>query len=159
MEKNNLKWDIPYNKAFFKTSHNSYGMSIRQQLNFGLRGLEYDIHDDKIQEIGDFEVYHLKKSYDVAFNGNGNPNDLMLSNWLKVIENWSNDQNNNHAPITLFIELKESLVDSNNKPDELYGIKKLNNIIIDSFSSNRLYTYKHFRKDNFKWPTVNELKG
>ncbi|MFX1587221.1 MAG: hypothetical protein ACFFC1_03615, partial [Promethearchaeota archaeon] len=53
-------WDIPFHKAFFKTSHNSYELSIREQLNKGVRGLEYDLHDDKIQELEDFEVYHLQ---------------------------------------------------------------------------------------------------
>ncbi len=159
MKFNELRWDIPYNEAFFKTSHNSYEKSIRQQLNAGVRALEYDIHDDKIQEIGDFEVYHLKNNFDVALNIDGNPNNFLFANWLKILNKWSNEQNNEHVPITLFIELKDSIVDSNNQPDELYGIKKLNEIIINSFSPNKVYTYKDFRNDNFKWPTLRELKG
>lgn len=153
------KWDIPYHKAFFKTSHNSYEHSIREQLNKGVRGLEYDIHDDKIQKLDDFEVFHLQNHYDVMLNIGGNPNDYLFSNWLKIIKEWSNEQNDEHAPITLFIELKDSIVDSNNKPDELYGIKKFNKVLVESISLDKLYTYKNFRENNFQWPTVRELKG
>lgn len=152
-------WDIPYHKAFFKTSHNSYEHSIREQLNKGVRGLEYDIHDDKIQELEDFEVYHLQNHIDALLSEDDNPNDLLFSNWLKVLDDWSSEQNKGHAPITLFIELKDNIIDSNNEPEELYGIKKLNKIIIDSFSSNTLFTFNHFRENNYKWPTVRELKG
>jgi len=152
-------WDIPYHKAFFKTSHNSYIHSIREQLNKGVRGLEYDIHDDKIQELEDFEVYHLQNHIDSLLNEDGNPNNLLLFNWLKLLDDWSAEQNNDHAPITLFIELKDSIIDSNNEPEELYGIKKLNKIIVDAFNSNTLFTFKDFRENNFNWPTVSELKG
>ena len=152
-------WDIPYNRAFFKTSHNSYVHSIREQLNKGVRGLEYDIHDNNIQNLGDFEVYHLENHIDSLLNDDGNPKDLILSNWLKVLDHWSKEQNREHAPITLFVELKDSIIDANNEPEELYGIKRLNQIIIDSISSEYLYTYKHFRENNYIWPTVEALKG
>ncbi|MFX0156375.1 MAG: hypothetical protein ACFE9Q_17775 [Candidatus Hodarchaeota archaeon] len=152
-------WDIPYHKAFFKTSHNSYELSIREQLNNGVRGLEYDLHDDKIQELGDFEVYHLQNHIDVLLGEDGNPNDLLFSNWLKVLDNWSSEQNKEHAPITLFIELKDGIIDSNNEPEELYGIKKMNKIILDSFKPKTLFTFKDFRENNYKWPTVRDLKG
>ncbi|TKJ19673.1 MAG: hypothetical protein CEE43_14560 [Promethearchaeota archaeon Loki_b32] len=151
--------DIPYNKAFFKTSHNSYIHSIREQLNKGVRGLEYDIHDDKIQELEDFEVYHLQNHIDSLLNKDGNPNNLLLTNWLKLLDDWSAEQNKDHTPITLFIELKDSIIDSNNEPEELYGIKKLNKIIVDAFHSKTLFTFKDFRENNFDWPTVRELKG
>ncbi|MFX0138033.1 MAG: hypothetical protein ACFFDN_30605 [Candidatus Hodarchaeota archaeon] len=152
-------WDIPYNKAFFKTSHNSYELSIREQLDKGVRGLEYDIHDDKIQELEDFEVYHLQNNIDVLLGEDGNPDDYLFSNWLRVLKDWSNDQNKEHAPITLFVELKDNIIDLNNEPDELFGIKKLNKVITDSIDSKTLFTYRNFRENNFKWPTVKELKG
>ncbi len=152
-------WDIPYHKAFFKTSHNSYELSIREQLNKGVRGLEYDLHDDKIQELDDFEVYHLQNHIDVLLGKDGNPNDLLFSNWLKVLEDWSNEQKKEHAPITLFIELKDGIIGSNNEPEELYGIKKMNKVIENSISPKTLYTFRNFRDNNYKWPTVRELKG
>ena len=152
-------WDVPYHEAFFKTSHNSYEHSIREQLNNGVRGLEYDLHDDKIQELEDFEVYHLKNHIDVLRGEDGNPNNLLFSHWLKVLNDWSSEQNKEHAPITLFVELKDGIIDLNNEPDELYGIKKMNKIIMDSFTSKTLYTFKDFRENNYKWPTVRELKG
>ncbi|MFX1489044.1 MAG: hypothetical protein ACFFBI_07845 [Promethearchaeota archaeon] len=153
------RWDVPFHEAFFKTSHNSYEHSIREQLDKGVRGLEYDIHDDRIQELGDFEVYHLKNNIDVLLGEHGNPDDYLLSNWLKLLKEWSYDQNKDHAPITLFVELKESIIDSNNEPDELYGIKRLNKIISDSFDPQTLFTFKDFRDNDFKWPTVQDLKG
>ncbi|MBY9009203.1 MAG: hypothetical protein KGD74_05000 [Candidatus Lokiarchaeota archaeon] len=159
MSSKETTWDIPYHKAFFKTSHNSFNMSIRKQLNHGVRGLEYDIHDDRIQEINDFEVYHLPKHVDTAINVDGNPGDLLLSNWFSLLKDWSDEQNNEHAPITLFIELKDCIVDANNEPSELYGIKKLNKVINDTLSPNYLYTHSDFRKNNHLWPTVRELKG
>jgi len=152
-------WDVPYHKAFYKTSHNSYEHSVRAQLNNGVRGLEYDLHDDKIQELEDFEVYHLPNHIDVLFEKDGNPNDLLFSNWLKVLDDWSNEQDKDHAPITLFIELKDGIIDSNNEPEELYGIKKMNQIITDSFTPKTLFTFKDFRENNYEWPTVRELKG
>ncbi len=152
-------WDLPYHEAFFKTSHNSYEHSIREQLSNGVRGLEYDLHDDKIQELEDFEVYHLQNHIDVLLGEDGNPNNLLFSRWLKVLDDWSNEQNKEHAPITLFVELKDGIIDSNNEPDELYGIKKMNKIIMDSFNSKTLFTFKDFRENNYKWPTVRELKG
>ncbi|MBY8991259.1 MAG: hypothetical protein KGD58_10940 [Candidatus Lokiarchaeota archaeon] len=151
--------DIPYNEAFFKTSHNSYEKSVRKQLNMGVRGLEYDIHDDKIQQLGDFEVYHLQNNIDVLLGKDGNPDDYLFSNWLKVLQDWSNNLNKEHAPITLFVELKDSIIDSNNKPNELFGIKKLNSIITESLEPKTLFTFKNFRENKFQWPTVNELQG
>ncbi|MHA1913996.1 MAG: hypothetical protein ACW986_11500 [Promethearchaeota archaeon] len=159
MNKENKKRDISYHEAFFKTSHNSYEHSVREQLNHGVRGLEYDIHDDQIQEKGDFEVYHLKNNFDVLLGEDGNPDDFLLTSWLRVINEWSTEQNNDHAPITLFIELKDSIIDSNNEPDESYGFKKLNRIIIDSFEKNAVFTYRNFRESNFTWPSVRELTG
>ena len=152
-------WDVPYHKAFFKTSHNSYELSIREQLNEGVRGLEYDLHDDKIQELEDFEVYHLQNHIDVLLGEDGNPNDLLFSNWLKVLDDWSSEQNGEHAPITLFIELKDGIIDSNNEPEELYGIKKMNKIISESINPKILYTFKEFKEHNYNWPTVRDLKG
>ena len=159
MENYNLLWNIPYHKACFKTSHNSYEQSIRKQLNFGLRGIEYDIYSDKLYEIGDFEVYHLKSSHDTALNIDGNPSDLLFSNWLKVIDDWSIEQKDEHAPITLFIELKDSLIDLVNKPNEDYGIQKLDEIILKSFSPNKLYTFEDFKKNGSTWPNLKFLKG
>ncbi|MHA1473177.1 MAG: hypothetical protein ACTSQW_08785, partial [Promethearchaeota archaeon] len=122
-------------------------------------GLEYDIHDKKIQELEDFEVYHLPKHVGTAINVYGNPGDLLLSSWLRLLKDWSDEQSNEHAPITLFIELKDCIVDENNEPSELYGIKRLNKIILDVLSPNYLYSHSDFRKNENHWPTVRELKG
>jgi hypothetical protein len=153
------RWDTAYHQAFFKTSHNSYVHSIREQLDVGVRGLEYDIHDNNIQRLGDFEVYHLENHVDSLLSEGGNPDNLLLSNWLKVLNDWSLEQDNHHAPITLFIELKDSIIDSNNDPEEKFGIKKFNQIILNSIDSENLYTFKNFREDNYKWPKVRDLSG
>ncbi|MFX1324067.1 MAG: hypothetical protein ACFE8N_03860 [Promethearchaeota archaeon] len=159
MNKIDKSWDISYHEAFFKTSHNSYELSIRDQLNHGVRGLEYDLHDDKIQELEDFEVYHLPNHINTLLGKDGNPEDYFFSNWLKALNDWSNDQNYDHAPITLFVELKDSIVDFNNQPDEKYGIKRLNQIITDTLEPHKLYTFRRFRENDYTWPTVRELKG
>ena len=83
----------------------------------------------------------------------------MLSSWLTLLKDWSDDQNNEHAPITLFIELKDCIVDANNNPSELYGIKRLNKVILDTLSPKYLYSHSDFRKNEYEWPTVGELKG
>jgi hypothetical protein len=152
-------WDVPYNQAFFKTSHNSYVHSIREQLNKGVRGLEYDIHANNLLQLGDFEVYHLENHIDSLLNEDGNPDNLLFSNWLQLLEDWSKEKKKEHAPITLFVELKDSIIDLNNELEELYGIKKLNQIITDSISSDTIFTFKSFRENNYKWPTVKKLKG
>jgi hypothetical protein len=159
MKPNENRLDIPYHKAFFKASHNSYERSIKEQLDNGVRGLEYDIHDDKIQELDDFEVYHLKNNLGTLLNEKENPSSYLFSEWLEVINKWSNNHQNDHSPITLFIELKDNIVDANNIPEELYGIRKLNKIIEDTIPPNNLYTSKKFRENNYKWPKVREMKG
>ncbi len=152
-------WDISYNEAFFKTSHNSYSISVRKQLDSGVRGLEYDIHDEKVHELNDFEVYHLPNHEDVALGVNGNPNDLLFTSWLNLLKDWSDEHHNQHAPITLFIELKDNFIDENNEPSESYGLKKLNRIILDVLYPDHVYQHKDFRKNGFHWPSLNELKG
>ncbi|MFW9824667.1 MAG: hypothetical protein ACFFE4_17115, partial [Candidatus Thorarchaeota archaeon] len=92
-------------------------------------------------------------------NEKGNPNSLLLSEWLRILNNWSIECKEDHTPITLFIELKDNIVDFNNEPDDLYGVKRLNKIIEDSFAPNKLFTFRKFRKNHYKWPTVRELKG
>lgn len=159
MTKDNQKWDIPYHQAFFKTSHNSFNISVRKQLDQGVRGLEYDIHDDRIQKVNDFEVYHLPKHVNVAINVDGNPGDLLLSNWITLLKDWSDEENYEHAPITLFLELKDCFIDEDNEPSTLYGFKRLNELILDSLSPNYLFSHGDFRKNNFQWPIVRELKG
>jgi len=159
MKRLQTDWDTPYNESFFKTSHNSYSISVRKQLDAGVRGLEYDIHDNQIHELGDFEVYHLPNYVDVALGTDGNPDNLLLTNWLILLKEWSDKREREDAPITLFIELKDSIIDENNEPCELYGLEKLNKIILDSLSPDYLYQYSDFRKDRFHWPSISELKG
>jgi len=53
----------------------------------------------------------------------------------------------------------ECFIDANNEPSELYGIKRLNEVILDVLSPNYLYSHGDFRKNDNRWPTVRELKG
>ena len=159
MEGSELREGIPFHQAFFKASHNSYEHSIKEQLDRGVRGLEYDIHDDKIQELDDFEVYHLPNHINVKLNEDGNPKSKLLSEWLALLVEWSDEQKDEHSPITLFIEFKDSIVDENNQPDDQYGIGKLNKIITDAIEGSKLYTYRDFRNNNFEWPTVQALSA
>ena len=159
MEENYINGSVAYHQAFFKASHNSYEHSIKEQLDNGVRGLEYDIHDDRIKEFGDFEVYHLPNHINVKLNEDGNPKTKQLSDWLRLLEEWSLEQNSDHSPITLFIELMDCIIDENNHPEEKYGLGKMDSVITNSISTNKLFTYNNFRDNDFRWPTVQDLKG
>lgn len=104
-------------------------------------------------------MYHLPNYVDVALGTDGNPNDLLFTSWLNLLKEWSDEQDREHVPITLFLELKDSIIDENNEPCELYGIKRLNKIILDSLCPDYLYRYSDFRKNGFQWSSIDDLKG
>ncbi|KKK87123.1 hypothetical protein LCGC14_2756400 [marine sediment metagenome] len=81
---------VRYHLGFYKTSHNSYGASIIDQLNSGVRGIELDIHDNGVEDDGLFRIGHFGIGVGVARGVRGNPNHHNLTEWLDVINNWSN---------------------------------------------------------------------
>ncbi|MFH1160420.1 MAG: phosphatidylinositol-specific phospholipase C domain-containing protein [bacterium] len=102
--------------ANFRGTHNSYSGntndghrgSIIQQLDLGLRYIELDIIYSIFMGY-DFHVGHSADE-DRIDHSHGNPSSHLLSDWLTVIKNWS-DQNPSHAPVVIAIETKNELAD------------------------------------------------
>jgi hypothetical protein len=159
IQEKKIDTSIGYNNAYFKTSHNSYSLSVKDLLNRGVRGLEFDIHDANIREKGEFEVYHVDWHLGTKLNEGGNPPNHLLSNWLELLTNWSNIEDGDHAPITLFLELKDNLVDNNNNPSDKFGLKRLDEIVLKTIPNEKLFTFQDFLNGGKNWPTVHELKG
>ena len=103
----------PFTLSYWSATHNSYEGEERgtiiEQLNGGVRALEYDIHDNDFQRFG-YRLGHLQFGDAVAY-GNGNPTNDSLENWLDLINTWSNN-NQGHAPLILTIDLKDNLMDN-----------------------------------------------
>ncbi len=150
-------------------------MSLTDQLDHGIRGLELDIHDEfnvvnpysiiksllkrLFKKPDNFWVGHYWAGAEVDYLG-GNP--FFLNNnfesWLKVIVKWSL-KNEDHSPITIFLDVKGDFTDSNNKPSQKYGLKRLNQQILNSFGfyTEKLYTYEQYLADKqLNEPLTNE---
>lgn len=151
----------PYQKCFFVTSHNSYEeqhhLSIPEQLDVGVRGIEIDINDDDFDRLNYFQVGH----YDAGrgcYWGHGNPNhpNDKFQDWLKVISDWSINKNGVHAPITIFIELK-SYTHSEKKVTELENAIRTipPNILFKSSEINKKLNVTGSKP----WPSLQELWG
>ncbi len=78
---------------------------------------------------------------------------------MNLLIDWSDNYNNDHAPITLFLELKDNFVDENNQPSGKHGLSRLDEIINGSIPKEKLYTFSEFLKKGKKWPSIRELKG
>ena len=186
---NNINFDDqPYNKSVFMTTHNSYKWSLKRQLDYGIRGFELDIHDtwtlfERIKRFfariklfggkGNFKVGHLYPGDDASHKTSGNPSGNNLEDWLRVINNWSKT-NPDHAPITVFIDIKRDLTNFNNRPHKNFGLIRLNEQISKAFeykketknTSKRLYTFGEYSEQfirteipEISWPTIGELRG
>jgi hypothetical protein len=110
-----------YDATSYRGTHNSYSGgargSIVDQLRGRVRCLELDVHAKGFQSLGDFRVGHLKPGAEVAL-GDGNPDGIMLADWLATIARWSNE--NVHAPITLVLDSKDDLISADcGSPEDL----------------------------------------
>ncbi|MFX0015230.1 MAG: hypothetical protein ACFFB2_10550 [Promethearchaeota archaeon] len=175
----------PYNKSIFMTTHNSYRWSLTQQLDHGIRGFELDIHDswtlfERIKRFltlikifrgkGSFKIGHWYPSHEVNHKAVGNPRGNNLKDWLGVINNWSKSHPN-HAPITVFLDIKKDLQDINNRPHKNFGLIQMNKQIFKAFEMNkgsqshwkRFYPYSEYLEQygspGDSWPTIGELRG
>ena len=105
--------EVAFVESYWSATHNSYEGdergSVIDQLNGGVRALEYDIHDNDFSRFG-YRLGHFQFGDAVAY-GNGNPNNDSLGDWLDVINTWSNN-NLGHAPLILTIDLKDNLMDN-----------------------------------------------
>lgn len=159
-----------YNKFVFKTSHNSYKWDLPDQLDQHVYGLELDIHDNWSwaeffkglirKKKGNFKIGHLFPS-DQIKSGNGNPDSNNLAEWLQVIHAWSQAKistNGGHPPLTVFIDVKDHLVDWSNRPSRFLGLGRLEEQIREGLGD-RLYTpahLLHYRTENQAegWPDI-----
>ena len=166
------------------TTHNSYRWSLTQQLEYGIRGFELDIHDtwtvvERVKRFftflkifpgkGNFKVGHWAPGHEINHKAPGNPQSNNLEEWLKVISDWSR-QKPAHAPITVFLDIKRDLQDRNNRPHKNFGLIRLNEQISTAVElknktshRKRLYTKKeyleHYGVSGSQWPTIRELRG
>ena len=141
----------PYDEAPYAASHNSYGSSIVEQLELGVRMLELDLHTDDFAERG-FSVGHDGPGDEVQL-GEGNPEDVRLDEWLTLIADWS-DAHPGAAPITLQLDLKDR------PPTHGEGsLSDLNAVLLDGLGRDRLYTPEEHADRDGQWPTVAELAG
>lgn len=153
------------------TTHNSYGWSITEQLEKGIRGFELDIHDnwtscEIIKGIfgrkGKFKIGHWKPGHEV-YRKDGNPRGNNLEKWFGKIVDWSKNREG-HPPITVFLDIKDSLSDWNNYPPEQFGLIRFNEQILNVFKNDkaRLFTSRDFtsfyEKQN-SWPTIRDLRN
>lgn len=106
-----------YEKTKFDTTHNSFShkQSIFDQLDDGVRGIEFDVHDHYIRYFKDFRIGHSYPGYEVSHGlksarddpKTNNPDSDKLTDWLELIIRWS-QYNNDHEPITIFLDIKDN---------------------------------------------------
>jgi hypothetical protein len=140
-----------YDATCFRATHNSYSGGVRgsivDQLRCGVRLLELDVHAKGFEALRDFRVGHLKPGAEVSL-GDGNPDTVMLSDWLATIARWSNE--NVHAPITLVLDLKDDLIGADRGgPEDL-------NQCLESAFGDLLYT-RDERDRGGAWPETSDL--
>ncbi|KUL31960.1 PI-PLC domain-containing protein [Actinoplanes awajinensis] len=106
--------DLPFAGAVFRATHNSYSGdiagargSITEQLDAGVRFLEYDVWSGDHASAGDYRIGHSKAGDQVDHTG-GNPAGDQLRAWLTVVNDWSAGHPA-AAPITVLLDLKDDL--------------------------------------------------
>jgi hypothetical protein len=146
----------PYDQTRYWTTHNSYEggprESIPAQLDRKVRCLELDVWDNDYDKIGDFRVGHFKPGHAVALGtvAPGNPNTLLLREWLLTIADWS--ANNDHGVITLVLDLKSDLTDNASGGD----LEDLNAELEDAFGDSLFTRDDHAAAGG--WPDTTTLR-
>lgn len=149
-----------YSEVTFAATHNSYSgglmrdqVTLREQLDRGVRALELDIHDDNYLDRG-FRVGHLSPG-DEVFHGETNPRTDALIAWLTEIATWSAGHPA-HAPITLLLDLKDDLSDKESFDEgDLFAL----NALLRSVFGTSLYSAEEMNLPGSAWPNVKELRG
>jgi hypothetical protein len=140
---------VLYADARFAATHNSYEGgkrgSLVEQLDRGVRSLEFDVHSDDFGKQG-FRLGHDRPGHNVA-RGNGNPDSDKLTDWLDVIANWIK-AHPDAAPITLYLDPKDRL--SSDQIDRL-------NTLLEERLGDALYRAGAAPADGL--PTVDQLRG
>ena len=106
--------DLAFASAVFRATHNSYSGniagargSIGQQLDAGVRFVEYDIWSGDHATAGDYRIGHSRAGDQVDHAG-GNPAGDRLRAWLTTVDSWS-AAHPAAAPITVMLDLKDDL--------------------------------------------------
>lgn len=150
----------PYRSAIFRATHNSYSggsrRSIEEQLDSGVRFIEFDIHAAGFGESGDFSLGHNAPGQEVSHEGT-NPESNRLSEWLQLIARWSS-LHQLHAPITIGLDMKDNLSDAASAARGNVGAL---NEIIEKYLGDVLVRPSEFEMDGrlASGPTVNQLRG
>ena len=145
---------LSFGTTVFAGTHNSYSGgdrgSIIEQLERGVRSLEFDFHDNDFGDYGDYRVGHHSPGGEVE-RGNGNPRSDLLTDWLMTVANWSR-MHADHAPITLILDAKDNLRDNVSRIEGNLG--NLNASLRSAFGD-RIYTLPL----SDPWPNWSELRG
>jgi len=163
------------------STHNSYRWSITEQLKCGVRGFELDIHDfEVVTELSGswdkywsrisrfkkklpkfyFKIGHAWPGHEVNNKrSSGNPrgkDSFNFERWLGIIADWSKEHED-HAPITIFLDIKKDLNNEDNDPPEEFGLIRFNDQILKAIGRERLFTPRDFEKKSN--PTIKDLKN
>lgn len=116
----------PYNECFFKTTHNSYRFSLKEQLNYGIRGLELNLHGFPsifrfIKKKDNFKVVYWIPSHRDYFFGDNPFLINTFKNLVEIIYKWP--KKHDHGPITVFLDIKGNFIDQDSNPSEKYGLQ------------------------------------
>jgi hypothetical protein len=153
--------DPRLNEVFIKATHNSYSGNlvgnrgaILNQLNQGIRFIEFDVHDESFAMFGDYRIGHDAPDDEVDHIGT-NPQTTLLRDWLTLINQWSIDHRD-HAPIIVLLDLKDSLTVHPNFNQG--NLSRLNALLKEVFG-NRLYRADAANAPQRPWPRVSTLRG
>jgi hypothetical protein len=147
-----------YERMRYWTTHNSYEGgsrgSLHDQLSGSVRSVELDVWDNDFERLGDYRLGHFKPGHAVA-TGSGdageNPKTLFLRDWLKTIADWH--EANDHAVLTIVLDLKSDLTDNETAGD----LEDLNARLEEAFGDSL------FTRDDFDvtgaWPDTAELRN
>jgi len=149
--------EIPYSEAPAAATHNSYSGneagdrgSIVEQLDAGVRTLEYDVHADDFASAG-YRLGHDGPGDEVA-HGSGNPDVDELGAWLQLVASWSDDHPG-HSPLTIYIDLKDEFDNAHPEAGNFIAF----NALLETYLGARLYTPDDFRADG-GWPWVSQMR-
>lgn len=143
-----------FQQTNFAATHNSYSGgrgTIVQQLDAGVRFIEYDINNDDFESVGDYRIGHGSPGSQVDHTP-PNPSTNNLAAWLQMLADWS-DQNPGHAPITLGLDWKGDVPDT---PKE--GNLTALNLEVAKWLGRRLYTSAELNQAT-GWPQTTALNG
>ncbi len=144
-----------YDELAFKATRDSYSKPIPAQLDAGVRFIEYDIHDNDIENNHDYSLGYDWPGQKVHHN-DGNPGSNDLFPWLSLIDTWS-DANPEHAPITLLLDLRDNLTDNG---DFAHGdLTFLNYQLYKAFGEKLYVPFVPPAGVANPWPKAEDLKG